>query len=67
MANDYFVQIDGEKIKAEGEILEQLLIDKKEFAAIEAAKKEAEAKKALALSKLEALGLDQEDLRALGL
>jgi len=67
MANDYFIQIDGEKVKAEGEALEQLLADQAEFAAIEAAKQAVAAKKEAAKAKLEALGLDLDELSALGL
>jgi hypothetical protein len=67
MTNNYFIQIDGEKVKAEGETLEQLLADKAEFAAIEATKQALAAKKEAAKAKLEALGLDADDLKALGL
>ena len=67
MANDYFIQIDGEKVKAEGKALEQLLADQAEFAAIEAAKQAVAAKKEAAQAKLAALGLDADDLKALGL
>ena len=67
MANDYFIQIDGEKVKAEGEALEQLLADQAEFAAIEAAKQALAAKKEAAQAKLAALGLTPDDLKALGL
>ena len=67
MANDYFIQIDGEKVKAEGETLEQLLADQAEFSAIEAAKQALAAKKETAKAKLEALGLHLDELTALGL
>lgn len=67
MTNDYFIQINGEKIKAEGEMLEQLLADQAEFAAIELAKQALAAKKETAKAKLEALGLDLDELSALGL
>jgi hypothetical protein len=67
MTKDYFIQINGEKIKAEGEMLEQLLADQAEFAAIELAKQALAAKKETAKAKLEALGLDLDELSALGL
>jgi hypothetical protein len=67
MTKDYFIQINGEKIKAEGELLEQLLADQAEFAAIELAKQALAAKKETAKAKLEALGLDLDELSALGL
>jgi hypothetical protein len=67
MTQDYFIQINGEKIKAEGEVLEQLLADQAEFAAIELAKQALAAKKQTAKAKLEALGLDSDELSALGL
>jgi hypothetical protein len=67
MTKDYFIQINGEKIKAEGEMLEQLLADQAEFAAIELAKEALAAKKETAKAKLEALGLDLDELSALGL
>jgi hypothetical protein len=67
MTKDYFIQINGEKIKAEGEVLEQLLADQAEFAAIELAKQALAAKKETAKAKLEALGLDLDELSALGL
>ena len=46
---------------------EQLKIKTEFNAKKEAAKAEAEAKRAAALAKLEAIGLSEEDLRALGL
>ena len=67
MTNDYFIQIDGEKIKAEGQVLEQLLIDQAEFAKQEAEKQALAAKKAAAEAKLAALGITSDDLKALGL
>jgi hypothetical protein len=71
MTNNIYIQIDGEKIKAEGQALEQLLLDKANFEEEEQAKAQAEAeataKKAAAESKLAALGLTTDDLKALGL
>jgi hypothetical protein len=66
-----FIGIDNQKIEATGEILEQILLDRKEFEKEKKAR-EAEVKakaeaKAVAQAKLAALGLTVEDLQALGL
>lgn len=73
--NDIFITQDGNRVKLEGAELEAFLaqkaIDQKDAqAAVDLEQKtrlDLEAKKASAQAKLAALGLDSNDLEALGL
>lgn len=63
-----FVSIDDERFEATGEILEQLLADRAQIAANKAALEQqiaaAEAAKISAIAKLTALGLTEEEAKA---
>lgn len=61
------IQIDDEIREMNDEEYEAHLVRIADFEAKEQAKLDAELKKTAALSKLEALGLDIDDLKAVGL
>ena len=63
----YKIQIDDVVRQATSEEIEEIEARIAAKAAQEQAKAEAEAKRSAALAKLEALGLDEDDLKALGL
>jgi hypothetical protein len=66
-----FVAVDDEKFEATGELLEQLEADRAQVEAnkiaLEQSIAQTQAAKSNALAKLAALGLTQEELKALGL
>jgi predicted type IV restriction endonuclease len=68
---EIWVGIDDNKIKLEGDALEaylaQLALDQEEIKRLETLIEEAKQKRLIALSKLKAIGLDEDDLKALGL
>jgi regulator of protease activity HflC (stomatin/prohibitin superfamily) len=69
MSDKIYVGIDDKKIEAKGEVLEQILKDRAEFeaqqASIEAEQTAKAEAKASAVSKLTALGLNENEINAI--
>jgi predicted DNA binding protein len=69
MNDKIYISIDGKKIEAKGEVLDQILKDQEDEAErlrlIEAAEKEKAEKKESATNKLKALGLTDSEVEAL--
>jgi hypothetical protein len=69
MSDKIYIGIDGKRIEAKGEVLEQILKDQAQAAErqrlIEAAEKEKAEKKQSATNKLKALGLTDSEVEAL--
>jgi len=69
MSEKIYIQDNGKRIEAKGEVLEQILKDRAEFEEtqrlIEAAEKEKAEKKQSATNKLKALGLTDSEVEAL--
>ena len=69
MSEKIYIGIDGKRIEAKGEVLEQILKDQAEALEaqrlIEAAEKEKAEKKESATNKLKALGLTDSEVEAL--
>jgi DNA-binding NarL/FixJ family response regulator len=69
MSEKLYIQIDGKKQEAKGEVLEQLLQAQAEAQEaqrlIEAAEKEKIQKRESAVSKLKAIGLTDDEIAAL--
>ena len=64
-----FIQVDGKKQEAKGEVLEQILKDRAEYEQaqrlIEAEQTAKAEAKASAMAKLAALGLSEEEVQAI--
>lgn len=65
MTEKIYVQINGERVEATGEILEQILKDRSEWETQQLAEQARMAARQSALSKLAALGLTQDEIDAL--
>jgi predicted Zn-dependent peptidase len=65
MTEKIYVQINGERIEATGEILEQILKDQSEWETQQLAEQARLASRKSALAKLAALGLTQDEIDAL--
>jgi predicted Zn-dependent peptidase len=65
MTEKIYVQINGERIEATGEILEQILKDQSEWETQQLAEQARLALRESALAKLAALGLTQDEIDAL--
>jgi predicted DNA binding protein len=69
MTDKIYIGIDGKRVEAKGEVLEQILKDQAEALEaarlIEAAEKEKAEKKESATNKLKALGLTDSEVEAL--
>jgi DNA-binding NarL/FixJ family response regulator len=65
MTEKIYVQINGERIEATGEILEQILKDQSEWETQQLAEQARLASRESALAKLAALGLTQDEIDAL--
>jgi predicted DNA binding protein len=69
MSEKIYIGIDGKRVEAKGEVLEQILKDRAEAKErerlIEAAEKEKAEKKESATNKLKALGLTDSEVEAL--
>ena len=65
MTEKIYVQINGERIEATGEVLEQILKDRADWEARKLAEEAKLAARQSALAKLVALGLTQEEIDAL--
>jgi DNA-binding NarL/FixJ family response regulator len=65
MTEKIYVQINGERIEATGEILEQILKDQSEWQTQQLAEQARLASRESALAKLAALGLTQDEIDAL--
>jgi hypothetical protein len=65
MTEKIYVQINGERIEATGEILEQILKDRSEWETQQLAEQARLVSRQSALAKLAALGLTQDEIDAL--
>lgn len=65
MTEKIFIQVDNNKMEATGKILEQILKDRAEAKLKEAERLTKIASRESALAKLAALGLTEEEIRAL--
>jgi hypothetical protein len=65
MTEKIYVQINGERIEATGEILEQILKDQSEWETQQLAEQARLASRESALAKLAALGLTQDEIDSL--
>jgi predicted Zn-dependent peptidase len=65
MTEKIYVQINGERIEATGEVLEQILKDRADWEAQQLVEQEKAASRQSALAKLAALGLTQDEIDAL--
>jgi hypothetical protein len=69
ISDKIYIQINNKKVEAKGEVLEQILKDRAEFEAKQQAKEaEQQAKEATkesALAKLAALGLTEDEAKAI--
>jgi predicted Zn-dependent peptidase len=65
MTEKIYVQINGERIEATGEILEQILKDQADWEAQQLVEQAKAASRQSALAKLAALGLTQDEIDAL--
>ena len=69
MIEKIYVGIDSKRVEAKGEVLEQILKDRAEFEAeqkrIEAETAKKEADRASAMAKLSALGLNEDEVKAI--
>ena len=69
MSEKIYIQIDGKKVEAKGEVLEQILKDQAEAleraSVIEAEQQAKEELKASALAKLAALGLTEDEAKTI--
>jgi hypothetical protein len=65
MTEKIYVQINGERIEAPGEVLEQILKDRADWEAQQLVEQARVAARQSALAKLAALGLTQDEIDAL--
>jgi predicted Zn-dependent peptidase len=65
MTEKIYVQINGERIEATGELLDQILKDRADWEAQQLAEQARLASRQSALAKLAALGLTQDEIDAL--
>jgi predicted Zn-dependent peptidase len=65
MTEKIYVQINGERIEATGEVLNQILKDRADWEAQQLAEQARLASRQSALAKLAALGLTQDEIDAL--